>query len=79
MAFALYGELLLYFCVVLIDDRDCSYRRKFGNYPVQISYYTPPPTNLGGGGGVITALGQADLVNDLIIKLASLQARHSGT
>ena len=50
-AFALYEEILLHmhiFVLYRFDERDGLCRRESGNYPVQIPYYTLPPTNLGG-------------------------------
>ena len=40
-------KIKFYYYYYWFDERDCPYRRELDN---QISYYTPPPTNLGGWG-----------------------------
>ena len=63
-AFALFGESLLHstFVQSWFDERDCPCRRELDNCPVQIPYYTPPPTNLGGWG--ITVIAALDSISE---------------
>ena len=42
------GSTCTFLYLFSTDERDGPCRRESGNYPVQIPYYTLPPTNLGG-------------------------------